>query len=117
MIKIQDVTEFIRSTASVDDLEIITREVSSQRATLHPEIERTVPNLPRSVHDPVWQISPYEGGALLQIRHPGFGWLAFTFPPLERAKMLFVFLNQVTPSIQLQIHNLKQAQKPKKIGK
>jgi hypothetical protein len=39
--------------------------------------------------DPQWWIGPetFVGGAMLKIRHPGFGWLAFAIP-LENLRKL-----------------------------
>ncbi|WP_141118691.1 hypothetical protein [Pandoraea sp. PE-S2R-1] len=38
-----------------------------------------------AAYDPKWQVGPdpLGGGAVIKIRHPGFGWLAFAIPLLE----------------------------------
>lgn len=43
-----------------------------------------------TVIDPVWRIEatpPGYSGAALNLRHPGFGWLGFLFPPNDAAKL------------------------------
>jgi len=48
------------------------------------------PNVPPEAKlDPQWWIGPetFVGGAMLKIRHPGFGWLAFAIP-LENLRKL-----------------------------
>ncbi|VVE20938.1 hypothetical protein PAN31108_03124 [Pandoraea anhela] len=61
------------------------------RAGVSPPVHANPPN-PQSpvfaILDPRWQISgdPMGGGAVLRIRHPGFGWLAFSIPLHELVK-------------------------------
>ncbi|VVD63198.1 hypothetical protein PPN31114_00210 [Pandoraea pneumonica] len=55
------------------------------RAAIEPPItaDPPPPHLKMTAaYDPRWQVGPdpMGGGAVLKIRHPGFGWLAFAIP-------------------------------------
>lgn len=55
------------------------------RPSVQPSIQADPPSPGRpisAIYDPRWQISndPMGGGAVLKIRHPGFGWLTFSIP-------------------------------------
>ena len=63
------------------------------RAGISPMIPPNPPaaHLPISaVFDPRWQISadPMGGGAVFRIRHPGFGWIAFSIPLHELVRFI-----------------------------
>ena len=68
------------------------------RADLNPPVRATDPQNGEkavAIVDPRWWAA-YEqfiGGALLQLRHPGFGWLAFALP-LESLRGLHHHLGQ-----------------------
>jgi len=79
------------STAELDEL---IAKAALRRATLSPPHSTDVPKQAEVIVDPQWFTCLVDPGTLLQIRHPGLGWLSFVIPPNERAQLLGLLLNQ-----------------------
>lgn len=70
---------------SADAFDQLIAVLGEFRASASPHIPTDPPAPHRPVFatfDPRWQIAgdPMGGGAIFRIRHPGFGWLAFSVP-------------------------------------
>lgn len=66
-------------------IEQLIRALGVMRAQMSPPVRTEDPKFGDEVEaltDPRWWINAdsFIGGALLQIRHPGFGWLGFALP-------------------------------------
>jgi hypothetical protein len=44
--------------------------------------------------DPRWYLSMADANTILQLRHPGYGWVGFLIPPASRAQLLSFLLQQ-----------------------
>lgn len=73
------------------DIDLLIAKLAQFRATMAPEIPRTLPDLKdvATALNPTWILhSPTASNdKLFLIRHPGLGWLMFQLPPSEAAKL------------------------------
>ena len=103
------------SKLNAQELDELIIEAGKLRESKLPEIARDRPiNPSNGVTRPAWWCEPFEGGMLLQMRHPGYGWLNFTFSPLDRVSILSALLAQATQFAQNESHNLKLTEKKKR---
>jgi hypothetical protein len=79
------------STEELDDLLV---RAAKHRASLQPAPPTEHPKPTDVVVNPGWYTALIDSGTLLQVRHPGFGWLSFLIPANERAHLLSLFLRQ-----------------------
>jgi hypothetical protein len=77
---------------TVEELDDLLVRVAKHRASLQPGPPTDHPKPINVVVNPVWYTGLVDSGTLLQISHPGFGWLSFFIPPNERAHLLSLFL-------------------------
>jgi len=83
------------SALSTADLDALIEAATKRRATLSPPVPATNPQGEiQAIGDPKWYLTPVPGGTLLQIRHPGHGWLNFHIPIVSRAYLLSFLLQQ-----------------------
>jgi len=83
---------------TVSELEELIARALERRAQLPPHsAEAPIGEIP-AVVDPRWKLSLSADQSVLQLLHPGAGWLAFLIPPAERAHLVRVLFEQcVTP--------------------
>jgi len=84
-----DVTQL--SASELDDL---IAKAAARRATLQPAHPPEAPKQAEAIVNPHWFTCLVEPGTLLQLRHPGVGWVSFVLGPNERAHLLGILLNQ-----------------------
>ncbi|MEO7760928.1 MAG: hypothetical protein ABIS68_03335 [Casimicrobiaceae bacterium] len=83
------------SSLTATDLDQLIAAATTMRATLSPPVPATNPQGEiQAIGDPKWFLTSVPGGTLLQIRHPGHGWLNFHIPALSRAFLLSFLLQQ-----------------------
>src|SRR5436190_14261637 len=83
------------STLDAAQLDALIEAAVKRRATLNPPVAATNPQGEiQAIADPKWYLTSVAGGTLLQIRHPGHGWLNFHIPTLSRAFLLSFLLQQ-----------------------
>jgi hypothetical protein len=80
------------ATLNADYLDHLIAGLAALREKVAPVVSTADPapsETPGVKFDPQWWIGPetFVGGAMLKIRHPGFGWLAFAIP-LENLRKL-----------------------------
>ena len=79
---------------SATELDELISMAAARRATLEPAHATAPPKQAEAIVNPQWFTCLVDPGTLLQIRHPGLGWLSFVIPPNERAQLLGILLNQ-----------------------
>jgi hypothetical protein len=83
------------SSLNASELDQLIDSATKRRATLAPPVPATNPQGEiQAIADPKWFLTSVPGGTLLQIRHPGHGWLNFHIPTLSRAFLLSFLLQQ-----------------------
>jgi len=83
------------STLDAAQLDQLIDAATKRRAALSPPVAATNPQGEiQAISDPKWFLTAVPGGTLLQIRHPGHGWLNFHIPTLSRAFLLSFLLQQ-----------------------
>ena len=83
------------SSLTAPELDQLIDAATQRRATLAPAIPATNPQGEiQAIADPKWYLTAVPGGTLLQIRHPGHGWLNFHIPAVSRAFLLSFLLQQ-----------------------
>ena len=79
---------------SATDLDELIDQASRLRMTLQPEHSFQAPQEIAAIDNPAWFTVLTDVGTLLQLRHPGFGWMSFIIPDQERAHLLALLLQQ-----------------------
>lgn len=79
---------------SAQELDELLVRAAKHRASLQPAPPTEHPKPTDVVVNPGWYTALIDSGTLLQVRHPGFGWLSFLIPANERAHLLSLFLRQ-----------------------
>lgn len=78
-------------TLDVKDVDAVIAGFAQLRAAMTPEIPRELPDSAheRGVLGPPWAVArhPSAPEKTLFLRHPGFGWITFIFPPQEAEKL------------------------------
>ena len=77
---------------TVEQLDDLLVRAAKHRASLQPGPPTDHPKPTDVVVNPGWYTGLVDSATLLQIRHPGFGWLSFLIPANERAHLLSLFL-------------------------
>jgi hypothetical protein len=78
---------------STAELEALIAAASAERAKREPAVAMEHPKTFEAILDPRWAITLAHPNTILQVRHPGLGWIAFVIPPNERAHLLSVLLH------------------------
>jgi hypothetical protein len=87
------------SSLSAAELEQLIADAAKLRMAIQPTVAAEPPENSEGVHDPAWRSFMMEQHTILQLRHPGLGWVTFAFPPHERANLLTLFLRHaLTPA-------------------
>lgn len=76
------------------ELDELIAALVQHRALLEPAVAPAPPEKLPTILGPAWTLHGGPIGSLLQIRHPGHGWLAFVIPPGDRAHMVGYMLSQ-----------------------
>ena len=63
-----------------------------ERAKREPAVPMEQPQTIEAIVDPRWFVFAVGENSIVQIRHPGHGWLGFLIPPPSRAQLLSLFL-------------------------
>lgn len=86
------------------ELEALIAAAAKERTKREPAVAMQHPTTFEAIVDPRWAITLAHPNTILQVRHPGLGWLAFVIPPNERAHILAVLLHfaLATPAPQQQ---------------
>ena len=83
------------SNLSAEALDKLIVDAGEKRAAMHPALPRESPrDNVRAFENPAWYCAMTETGTLLQILHPGYGWLSFHLPPQDRVQLMSTLLNQ-----------------------
>jgi hypothetical protein len=83
------------TSLSAEELDQLIAQAIERRAQMEPQVPAERPTeAVLAVGSPAWQIEPIAEGMLVQLRHPGAGWLNFIFPHAVRAHMLTAMLHQ-----------------------
>lgn len=103
-LQLQCATEGSGAALNVDAIDRMIEVLGQFRAGLQPPVRTSDPvtgETVQAVTDPRWWISaePMNNGALLQLRHPGLGWLGFALP-LESLKSLQENVNRIVPMME-----------------
>jgi hypothetical protein len=72
---------------STADLDGLLEAVSLERAKREPPVTMEQPQTMEAALDPKWYVSLTGANTILQLRHPGFGWVGYVFPPPSRAAL------------------------------
>lgn len=87
---------------SVSELDELIAAASRRREQLALQVPVTEPEGPViAVNDPNWFVRPMNGGSLLQIRHPGFGWQHYFLPHYSRTDMVKFLCDQIVSHAQV----------------
>lgn len=88
------------SKFKADELDDLILQAAKRRAHLQPAIPNEPPKEVDALIDPRWFTVLQDENTILQIQHPGFGWITAIIPPHERANLLTVLLRQaLTPPL------------------
>ena len=77
---------------STRDLDELRDAIALERAKREPQIAMEQPAKMEAALDPRWFISLTDGNTVLQMRHPGYGWVGYVIPPSSRAQLLSYLL-------------------------
>ena len=75
------------------ELEALIAAAARERTKREPAVAMQHPTTFEAILDPRWAITLANPNTILQVRHPGLGWLAFVIPPNERAHIISVLLH------------------------
>jgi hypothetical protein len=79
---------------STADLDALLEAITLERAKREPAVPMEQPGKTEAAVDPRWHLSMLDVNTLLQLRHPGHGWVGFVIPPPSRAQLLSFLLQQ-----------------------
>lgn len=77
---------------STEDLDALLVAASLERAKREPAVPMEQPKTMEAAFDPRWFISMAEANTILQLRHPGYGWVGYVVPPASRAQLVTFLL-------------------------
>jgi hypothetical protein len=72
---------------STADLDALLESISLERAKREPPVAMEQPQKMEAAFDPKWYVSLTGPNTILQLRHPGFGWVGYVIPPPSRAAL------------------------------
>lgn len=82
------------------DLDALRDAITLERAKREPQIPMEQPKTMEAAVDPRWYLSLADSNSVLQLRHPGHGWVGFVIPPASRAQLLAFLLQQaLSPAV------------------
>ena len=79
-------------TFSTADLDQLLERVSLERAKREPAVTMDQPQKMEAAVDPKWYLSLAGANTVLQLRHPGYGWVGYVIPAASRAALATVLL-------------------------
>ena len=79
---------------STADLDAMLLAVTLERAKREPQVPMEQPQTMEAAVDPRWYLSMADSNTILQLRHPGHGWVGFVIPAVSRAQLLSSLLQQ-----------------------
>lgn len=82
------------SGLNAQELERLILDASERRSQLEPKIQANAPTKFHALEGPRWYSFRNGEYTILQLRHPGLGWLAFALPAPSRAHLLRLLLDQ-----------------------
>ena len=88
------------------ELDELISEAAKRRAALQPAVPNDPPKQVDALFDPRWFTVLQDENTILQIQHPGFGWITYVIPPHERANLLTVLLRQALTPPQTKAANI-----------
>ena len=92
------------TSLSAAELDALIASAVAERAKREPQVTMEQPKTIEAIIDPRWFVFPVGENSVVQIRHPGHGWLGFMFPPASRAQLLSLFLQHaLMPVIKAEI--------------
>lgn len=77
-----------------EELDQLLLAISLERAKREPQVPMEQPQTMEAALDPKWYLSMAEGNTVLQLRHPGYGWVGYVIPPASRAQLATFLLQQ-----------------------
>lgn len=77
---------------STEDLESLLDAIALERAKREPQVTMEQPKTMEAALDPRWHVSLSDSNTILQIRHPGYGWVGYVIPPASRATFISALL-------------------------
>jgi len=96
--------QFELTSLSAAELDTLIGSAVAERAKREPQVAMEQPKTIEAIIDPRWFVFPVGENSVVQIRHPGHGWLGFMFPPGSRAQLLSLFLQHaLMPVIKAEI--------------
>lgn len=84
------------SALSASELDELIAEAADRRANLNPEVSLEPPQSVARVMHFAARATKTVDGTLLQLRHPGLGWVAFQLSPEVRAELAKLLVDQAT---------------------
>jgi hypothetical protein len=79
---------------TAEELDDLLARAAKHRASLLPAPPAEHPKPVDVAVNPGWYTALVGSGTLLQVRHPGFGWISLLIPANERAHLLSLLLRQ-----------------------
>jgi hypothetical protein len=77
---------------TTEELDQLLNAISLERAKRQPQVSMEQPRTMEAALDPRWYLSMADGNTVLQLRHPGFGWVGYVIPPTSRAQLVTFML-------------------------
>lgn len=77
---------------STEDLDALLLAIALERAKRQPQVAMEQPKTMEAALDPRWHISMADANTVLQLRHPGYGWVGYVIPPASRAQLVTFLL-------------------------
>ena len=84
---------------STAELEALLNAIAIERTKREPQVAMEQPKTMEAALDPRWYLSLAESNTILQLRHPGYGWVGYVIPPASRALLVsFLLQHALTPA-------------------
>jgi hypothetical protein len=77
---------------STADLDALLLAISLERVKREPPVSMDQPPTIEAALDPKWFVSATGPNTVMQLRHPGYGWVGYMIPPASRATLVAVLL-------------------------
>jgi hypothetical protein len=81
-------------TLTTAQLDALLESISLERAKREPAVTMDQPQKMEAAVDPKWYLSMSGPNSILQLRHPGYGWVGYVLPTPSRAALLAALLQQ-----------------------
>jgi hypothetical protein len=79
-------------TLSAAELDALMLAISLERVKREPPVAMDQPATIEAALDPKWFVSMAGANTIMQLRHPGYGWVGYLIPPTSRATLAAVLL-------------------------